>query len=623
MKILWLSQSPNAPTGFGTVTRYVCPGLAARGHDVTILEWSEKPREAQPTRWQNCTLYPIKSHDVEQLLNDLRQFQPDVLIILAEAAWVRHIVNPAIINFMHTAGILWALYYPLDSDMGKNRLPQRLVDTLKTVDLPVAMSRYSRDIILANGIEPAYIPHGVDTNVFQPPADKDGAKRHLGYEGKFVVLSDARNQPRKMLPRTLEIFRRFALGKDDVILHLHCDPDDPAARVPNYCYDLRSDIDFLNLTEKVSLNNDINMSIPRAIPLEQLAKIYQASDVHLLASWGEGFGLPTLQAAAAGVVPFASDYSASRELVLGHGEAIHVRHFLVDQFGMRRALIDIDDTVNKLEMLYQDRQLLASKAQKSREFALSYDWECLAPQWEELLLREIERKRMSPFSSVNASSIFDVSHTEEGSCDLASSESTASKLETRASIQSERTLTIPVTLPLAKSKQRIPGYVYVASQCDVPTVLALRRIFPGLKVWSTISLDFGSLVSDDKLRHSVPIQPAQDGGTNTLKFQVKVVEANSPEYRPHLALSTLALDMGNFDPRLPTEAAKLEVPCIGLAQRREHAWLWPELSLEKPDPMAAAELGRQMLTDQGVAGERCQEARQALTSVLITPGSEA
>jgi glycosyltransferase involved in cell wall biosynthesis len=535
--------------------------------------------------------------DVKQLLNDLRQFQPDVLVTLAEAAWVRYVANPAIADFMQTAGIPWVLYYPLDSDMGKNRLPRRLVDLLKTVDRPIAISHYGCDVTLANGVEPAYIPHGVDTKVFQPPTDKDVAKHCLGYEGKFVVLSDVRNQPRKMLPRTLEIFRRFALDKGDVILHLHCDPDDPAARTPNYYYDLRSDRTFLNLTEKVFLTK--GMSIFTGLPFEELAQIYQAADVHLLTSWGEGFGLPTLQAAATGVVPLASDYSASRELVLGHGETIRVRHFLVDAFGLRRALIDIDDAVNKLEMLYQDRQLLASKAQNSREFALSYDWECLVPQWEELLLREIARKRMSPFSSVNASSISDVSHTEEGSFDLVSRESTTGELETEEAIQPERTLRIPVTLPLAKSKQRIPGYVYAASQCDVPSVLALRRIFPGLKVWSTISLDFGSLVSDDK------------------PLQVKVVEANSPEYRPHLALTTLALDTGGFDPQLPTEAAKLGVPCIGLAQQREQAWLWPDLSLTKPDPLMAAELGRQMLTDQGVATNLCLNARQHLADTLI------
>ncbi len=604
MRVLWMSDSPTMPSGYGNVTQRVCSGLADRGHDVSILGWQTK---GKPVPWQNCILYsklhPMYSPNAfrAELLDYVRQLQPDIVVILTDIWWLRDINCPDIANFMQTAGIPWVFYYPIDGDAGEKRLPPSWVRILKTFDLPIAMSRYGRDVMQANGVEPAYIPHGVDTKMFQPPADKEIAKRSLGYEGKFVVLSDARNQLRKMLPRTLEIFRRFAAHKDDVILHLHCDPDDICTRTPECHYDLRSDIAFLNLTEKVSLTKGMFSS--KGISLEHLVQLYQAADVHLLASWGEGFGLPTLQAAATGVVPLALDYTANQELVMGHGEAIHARQCLLDQFGLRRGLIDIDEAVSKLERLYHDRQLLASKAQMAREFALPYDWEYLLPQWEELLLREISRKRTSPSPSV---SIPGDHHTEEDSPDLAYAEPKTDDLETDSSSENtepEYPIRIPVTLPLVKSRQRIPGYIYAASQCDVPTALALRRIFPGLKVWSTITLDFGSLVSDDK------------------PLQTKVVEANGPEYRPQLALSTLALDLGCSDSRLPIEAAKLGVPCIGLAQQREQASLWSELSLAKPDPLMAAELGRQILTDQGIATDLCLKARQALTSIL-TPVNE-
>ncbi|HWS83091.1 MAG TPA: glycosyltransferase, partial [Ktedonobacteraceae bacterium] len=425
----------------------------------------------------------------------------------------------------------------------------------------------------------------------------------LGYEGKFVILSDARNQLRKMLPRTLEIFRRFAADKDDVVLHLHCDPDDSFARCLEYVYDLRSDIAFLNLTEKVFLTKD--MSSSTGIPLEQLAQLYQAADVHLLASCGEGFGLPTLQAAASGVVPLASDYSASQELVGNHGEAISVRHFLPGEFGLRRALIDIEDAVSKLEKLYTDRQLLAHKAQHSREFALSYDWESIIPQWDELLLREVTSRRTSLHSSAIASGTPLDPHGEEGTSDITPERLKDNKVVTELlqEAQLEHSIRIPVTLPLVRSKRRIPGCVYVASQRDVPSVLALHRIFPGLKAWSTIPLDFSSSVSNGK------------------PLQAKVVPAKSPQYQPNLAMSTLALDMGSFDPLLPLEAAKLGVPCIGLTQHREQASLWPNLSLAKPDPLMAADLGRQMLTDQGVATEACLGARQRLAGAL-TPSHD-
>ena len=73
------------------------------------------------------------------------------------------------------------------------------------------MSQYGRDVTPANGVDaelrPARRRHRRSSD---PPVDRAAAKRRLGYEDRFVVLSDARNQPRKLLPRLLEIFRRFA-----------------------------------------------------------------------------------------------------------------------------------------------------------------------------------------------------------------------------------------------------------------------------------------------------------------------------------------------------------------------------------------------------------------------------
>jgi glycosyltransferase involved in cell wall biosynthesis len=376
MKILWMSDSPTSPSGFGNVTRFVCAGLAEQGHRVSILGWQTR---GQPQPWRDCTLYPVRhaGFGADVLHTYLRRLQPDILITLADIWWLTFISDPLNANFMRAANIPWALYYPVDGDMGDMLLPSSWVHILQTVDVPVAMSRYGQAVSHANGITPTYIPHGVDTKVFHPPADKLEAKGKLGYDGRFVILSDARNQPRKMWPRTIEIFRRFARAKDDVVLHIHCDPNDPAARALDYCYDLRSDIAFLNLGDKVRFSPD--MSVTRGLALEQLASIYQAADVHLLSSWGEGFGLPNLQACSSGVVPLAADYTASQELVEGHGETIRVKHYVPDQFGLRRALIDMDDAVHKLERLYRDRALLAAKAAAARQFAEAYDWEQVVP----------------------------------------------------------------------------------------------------------------------------------------------------------------------------------------------------------------------------------------------------
>jgi hypothetical protein len=37
VKILWMSDSPTSPSGFGNVTRFFGSGLADRGHQARIL----------------------------------------------------------------------------------------------------------------------------------------------------------------------------------------------------------------------------------------------------------------------------------------------------------------------------------------------------------------------------------------------------------------------------------------------------------------------------------------------------------------------------------------------------------------------------------------------------------
>jgi glycosyltransferase involved in cell wall biosynthesis len=385
-----MSDSPTSPTGLGNVTRTVCSGLGELGHEVSILGWQ---KDGQPQRLQRYTIYPTRTRNAEPavLFRLLRKLKPHVLITLADPWRMGYIAQARFADLMSSDGFVWAYYYPIDTDMGSGRLPPSTVHLLQAVDLPISMSAYGRRLAQSNGVESAYIPHGVNTDLFSPPDNKAAAKDALGYRNRFVVLSDARNQIRKLLPRTLEIFRRFAEDKKDAILHLHCDPYDFESRTKDYYYDLISDIRFLGLTDKVRFTR--GFTINRGTSWPRLAMLYQGADVHLLSSFGEGFGIPTLQAAAAGVVPMASAYTASHELVRGHGEPIRVEKYLRDGWGLRRALIDIDDAVEKLERLYQDRTYLESKSEASRRFAQSYNWKRIITQWHELLTREVPRLR--------------------------------------------------------------------------------------------------------------------------------------------------------------------------------------------------------------------------------------
>lgn len=571
-----MSDGPTSPTGFGNITHHVCSGLARLGHHVSLLDWHGRGR---PARFRDYTVYscPDDAARDARLQESLSRLQPDVLITLADTWRVAHLARLPLSASRRAIDVPWALYYPLDSDMGHDRLPDYALAVLRHADLRIAMSQYGCRVTEANGLTPACIPSGVDAALFSPPADRMQAKREVGYEDHFVVLSDARNQIRKLWPRTLEIFRRFAAGKGDVVLHLHCDPHDHAASSPEYHYDLVSDIKFLGLRDKVRFTR--GMSIHRGIPLRSLAALYRASDVHLLASWGEGFGLPTLQASAAGVVPLAPAYAANLELVSGHGEALRVHQFVRGRAGLRRALVDIPDAVEKLERLYRDRSLLARKSRAARRFAEAYSWDRIVGQWDEVLRAFVSRWQATARDR-----------------DAVREPAPATAIPGLPS-EHDQSFTVPVAPFRARVRTARPPTVrriYLAGPSDVPAFVELRRIFPGVRAWATAPLAArGARGTDRVVRHTV-------------------IPRRSPAFRAYLEESILALDLEGVAPAVAALAAEVGLPLVASARNPGQRVLWPDLALETPSVQLAAEKARCLLTDHGAVARACSLARRRL-----------
>ena len=486
MRVLWISDSPETPSGFGNVTRFVCAGLAARGHQVSILGWQTK----QAHDWNGCRVHAVGTDPMgsDALYAYLIRHRPDLVIALADVWWLPYFGSPHVRRQMELTGTPWALYFPVDGNTADGLLPPSWVELLRTVDLPIAMSRYGQEVAARCGVACEYIPHGVDLGVFAPPEDREQAKREVGAEGRFVVLSDSRNQPRKLLPRLLDVFARFAEGRPDALLHLHTDPDDEFARSPTYSYDVLADVRQLGLERQVRFSPGFSMRAGGGLTLEALAAYYRAADVHLSASSGEGFGLPTLQAAAAGAVPLAGAYSASLELVEGHGEPIAVEDWSETEFGIRRALIDVDDAAARLGRLYEDRALLSERSLQSHEFAQAYDWEHVVSSWDDLL-GSLGRRRRLPAAP-------EIVH-EELVPGLGGASITVRRVERQfgrleAAIMADaRTRSSDVRLPVVPHACRVAsvlvprrfGRVCVAPGSEL-AFLALKRIFPALEAWS-------------------------------------------------------------------------------------------------------------------------------------------
>ena len=597
MRVLWVSDSPDTPSGFGNVTHFVCEGLARRGHNVSIIGWQTK----QLHDWNGCKVYPSLGRlGSDAVFPFLIRNRPEVVIALADVWWLPYFSSPHVRRQMELTDTPWVLYFPIDGDMEGERLPASWTQLLREVDVPVAMSRYGQRIVRQNGLSCEYIPHGVDLNVFCPPSDRHEAKARIGASGKFVILSDSRNQPRKMLPRLLDVFAKFVARRPDSLLHLHTDPDDEFTKSGVYSYDVRADLLHLGIESKVTFTPGLTMKRGGGVPLKDLAAYYQAADVHLLASSGEGFGLPTLQAAAAGAVPMAGAYSASKELVEGHGETIEISEWSENEFAIRRGLIDVEDSVQKLEKLCDDRSLLAERSAASRRFAMSYSWDEIVNQWDSLL-RSITNRPQRTLRTARVTALpqglrsFVDPQIDGVSVKVNVVERPFGHLESgfRGDIRGHI------------SDVRIPA---IQKACEVDSVRVLRKP-------AYLAVSPGDEVIFDRLEYMFPIlsgwTPGPGPASQQLSENIRAVPwEDFRSLRYELAQSVLLLNVsGRFSDDTLIDAALYGVVCVGTAKSEVLRTLWEELAAE--DELDAVRLGRMLLTNPARLRKMAARARAA------------
>ena len=118
---------------------------------------------------------------------------------------------------------------------------------------------------------------------------------------------------RKSFPEMLTAWVLFAEQHPDAYLYLHTDR-----------FGHLDGINLIPLLRAIKAPEDrirwVNSSQMRAgIAAETLASIMRSSDALLLASRGEGFGIPVIEAQAVGTPVIVTDWTAQPELVRDHG----------------------------------------------------------------------------------------------------------------------------------------------------------------------------------------------------------------------------------------------------------------------------------------------------------------
>jgi len=232
------------------------------------------------------------------------------------------------------------------------------------------------------------IPHGIDTKLFHP-LDKKEAKR-LIYPDKdefqknsFIVLNANRNQPRKRIDTTIKGFKLFSENKpDNVKLYLHMGIEDMGWNIVDLCK-------MHNMDDRLVLSSTQN-TIP-GIPDDRLNLIYNACDVGLNTSVGEGWGLCSFEHAATRAPQILPDHSAGAEIWRIDGEPqaelLPVSMWLTNERVLTEGgIVSPESVAEALERLYENSDYWETMADKAFQMTRrpEYSWKAVAKQFDDI-----------------------------------------------------------------------------------------------------------------------------------------------------------------------------------------------------------------------------------------------
>jgi glycosyltransferase involved in cell wall biosynthesis len=377
-RLLWHSNSPLVPTGYGVQTGLFAPMLNEH-YDVAISAFYGL--EGSPIKWKDIPILPGLGGEFgnEYILEHARRWfegdYRDGLLLTLMDIWV---MDPRILSQMSTAA-----WVPVDHEPP----PPKVINWFRESGaVPLAMSRFGEEQLAE--FDPIYVPHGIDTDVYKP-TDQSAVRRMTGVpEDAFVVGMVAANKgrpSRKGFQSAFEAFRFFRERHENAYLYLH------TVLTPKWAEgeSLKLLFESLEIPEESILVADQYQMMFEPYPPGTMAQIYAAMDVLLNPSTGEGFGVPIMEAAACGVPTIGTQFSAMPETI-GPGWLVTGRPWWTPHNSWM-SWADVGQLVDRLEECYQlDDSARKSLSKRCRTHALNYSAKKVFDEHLLPALREIE-----------------------------------------------------------------------------------------------------------------------------------------------------------------------------------------------------------------------------------------
>jgi glycosyltransferase involved in cell wall biosynthesis len=362
MKILWHSNSPMVPTGYGNQTALFAPRLRDAGYEVALSAFYGL--EGAPIMWENIPVFPSLGGEFgnQYIAGHAAAFfggDPKAGIVMT-------LMDVLALSTDVYKGLNTVCWTPVDHEPAT---PTQKHFFSETPSIPIAMSRYGQDQL--SEFNPYYVPHGIDTDVFMP-LNKKAVRAEVGIgEDEFIVgmvAANKGNPSRKCFVEALSAFARLRAKHENVTLYLHTEiSGSVSGGIP-----IGEVLNALGVPPAAVARADQYRLLFSPYPAREMAAIYSSFDVLLAPSAGEGFGIPLAEAQACGVPVITTDFSASKEVV-GSGWHVGGQKMWTGQRSWQMTP-NVDEISEALEECYNlDSKQRGAYRRRAREHAMQYD----------------------------------------------------------------------------------------------------------------------------------------------------------------------------------------------------------------------------------------------------------
>ena len=442
-KVLFVTEASFHPTGYSVYTKEVLKRLNKHPNlevaELACFTGPESP-ELKNIPWR---VYPnVPSHTNEEHMNIynssmtnkfgeftfnhvLLDFQPDFVMDIRDWWMLEFEERSPFRDFFN-----WAIMPTVDAE------PQNVqwIDTYCSADAVFAYSEFGRDTMLNQSKNIKFIDTASPcaSENFKRLDNKKELRKEFGLDENAIIFGTVmRNQRRKLYPDLFKAFRLFLDRNPDIhncYLYCHTSYPDVGWDIPELIkeYGLSNKVlmtykckgcntiksmhfnDAIVYCEKCNSFSGSLVGISNKIDETELNKVYNLFDAYIQWANSEGWGMPQLEAAYAGLPVISVDYSAMESLIANiRGVGIKPSGFYKElETGCFRAVPDnsaLADTIKSLATDTSKRNYLSDKCYSNSKKI--YNWDYTANKWLKYFLetpvRDVQTTWESPSRMFN------------------------------------------------------------------------------------------------------------------------------------------------------------------------------------------------------------------------------